>query len=284
MRTLVLVLVTLLFCGCLGGPTPTVTLASCGVEGYEGFERQVLGILSRSGIPSEVYAAADLRQAAEMVAKGHAQLALLPADVAWDLYRSEPSFRVLRGIAIAGFLDLHILQATEEPTGSLRALDGLRVGLEAGDGRRYLAGILEASGISQDSFQCLDRTPSQSIKGLREGTLDVALFFLPQGAPGVALLLEDEGFNWVEVEHTAIQRLGKANPFLAKVSVLAETYHLPKDGRTLRLPLVIVCRRDLREEVALLLVEAFLEKNGALLPIPLQDTAEVAARKEGLIR
>ncbi|MEW6082186.1 MAG: TAXI family TRAP transporter solute-binding subunit [Bacillota bacterium] len=284
MRTLVLVLVALLSSGCLGGPTPGVTLASCGMEGYEGFERQVLDILAQSGIPSEVYLAGEPRQAAGMVARGQAQLALLPADVTWDLYRSEPSFRRLRGIAIAGFLDLHILQATAGPLESLRALDGLRVGLEAGDGRRYLAGVLNASGIRLDSFQCLDKTPSQSIKGLQEGTLDAAMFFLPQGAPGVGLLLEDEGFAWVELEHTAIQRLKEANPFLAKASVPAETYRLPTDGRTLRLPLIIVGHRDLNGEVVSLLAEAFLEETGALLPIPLHDTAGRAARQEGLIQ
>ena len=128
-----------------------------------------------------------------MIASGALESALCQADVAYWAYRGEEIFaekgpvEELRVIASLYAETLHLVVRRGAGIRSLKDLAGKRVSLDRpASGTRVDANLLlEAYGVSPESFEDLPLTTGQAAQAVRDGTLDA--FFLVAGAPVTAI-------------------------------------------------------------------------------------------------
>lgn len=279
MRFVPFVLILVLLSGCATAPEP-LRIASTGIRAYRGYEETAVESLSQSGTTTEYLECRDLIEAASAVASRKAQLAILPADLAFTLYSEEPAFRRLKGISLVGVLYLHLV-VTQEDTLSIRDLEGRAIGVEADQHERLLE-LLSMTGVDLGRLQASQFERGGLARAMREADVEAALFLSPLGDPEVSALLE-QGFVLAELDNATISQIKARNPFAMTVKLPSEVYGAPKDLRSVGLQLILVGSDDLDQDRAYLLSSVFPGDTNHLLPLPLHEGSLNYARERNLI-
>lgn len=278
MRFVSFVLILLLLSGCATAPEP-LCVASTGTRAYSTYEEIVAKSLSQAGATVEHLECRELTEAASAVASRKAQLTLLPADTAFNLYFKGPAFKSLRGITLVGMLYLHLVLAEEDM--SSRSLEGHRVGIEA-DQRERLLELLSMTGLGIGRLQVSQFEKGGLSAAMRNADVEAALFLSPLGDPEVNALL-GEGFVLADLDDATISKIRARNPFVLTVKLPRDVYSTPKDLRSVGLQLVLVGSDSLDGDCAYLLSSVFPGDTNHLLPLPLHKGSLKHAREKNLL-
>lgn len=169
----------------------------------------------------------------QRMADGELESALCQADVAYwastgeQIYSESGPLGDLRVIASLYSETLHVVVRRGAGIRKLTDLAGKRVSLDRpGSGTRVDANLLlEAYGISTESFEDIPLTTGQAAEAMRAGELDA--FFLVAGTPvaAVAELALEQLIDILPLAGEEILALNERYPFLSPDLIVAGTYH-----------------------------------------------------------
>jgi TRAP transporter TAXI family solute receptor len=239
------------------------------------------------------------------VQEGRADIGFGFADIAYLAYVGRldprtPPFDQLRAIALLQLTPVQLLAGRGTRIAGVEDLRGKRVGVgPSGSGTALTAGLifqafnLEPGAVRTESLQF-----TEAGRRLAAGDLE-AMFDNAIYAESAALALRS-GARLVAIQGPATDRLQREYPFLRVMAIPADTYQGVGAVPTVGVDSLLICRRDLGEEVvhtltrrlfqSLPLLAAPMRRNLAELaeasatPIPLHDGAARYYREQELLR
>ena len=148
--------------------------------------------------------------------------------------------------------DLHLVLQKGEQLGSLKELEGQRVGIaQAGSGTQIgVELMLGVQGITRDNIKEAELNNSQSAERIADGQLDA--YFYVAGTPVAAMIQLDntKGMELYSFTDDEIAASNKAVPFYVRSLIPAGTYAgIQYDVDTLAVNGILVTSSDLDEEL-----------------------------------
>jgi TRAP transporter TAXI family solute receptor len=237
--------------------------------------------------------------------RNNADIGFVFADVAYLAYEgrldgTSVPFDQLRAVAV---LQLTPVQFVARADGAIRSIADLRgrrvsVGPEGSGTALTTRLIFEAFGLDPDSVRTEFLPFSEAGVWLREGRLD-AMFDNAIYAEAAAEAL-NTGARLVSIKGSPVDQLRREYPFLRLTVVPRDTYPGVDAVQTVGVDSVLICRRDLPEDVVHALTERLFEvmptlepwlrrnlaqlTEAAATPIPLHEGAARYYREQQLIR
>ena len=194
---------------------------------------------------------------------GEIDVGVATADVAYlafvgQLSDGDPPFHQLRGLAVLGLNTLHLLAHRDAAVRAVRDLRSLTIGLGSTSGTALVAGLLlEGSGVSLEEVERDPVAYPEAANRLAEGKLDAAFMTVVPPAEPV-IVATKAGARLIEIEGPAVDRLRLQHPFLVNTTIPRGTYPGQESPvRTIGVDLLLVCRAELRDEIASRLMEAY---------------------------
>jgi TRAP transporter TAXI family solute receptor len=220
---------------------------------------------SLSGIRFELIETKGSGIRLEEIQRGEADLVINASDAAYlafsgKLGPTNQHFDRLRAISALGVVPMHLIARVGSGVHSVADLAHRTVSLgpPGGEGQRITPGILEAHGVDIDTISVTTLPSAEAAAELRAGKLD-AMFVLgtyPAGAVRDATV--DGNAYVVPISGPRADRLRLDSGFLRAALIPAETYPGQKTSvRTLGVQNVLVCRRDLDDQLVYELTKQF---------------------------
>lgn len=221
----------------------------------------------------------------QAIERGEVDIGVAGANVAYsafaDGFEGAP-LRQLRAIALVQMAVLHLLVRPDSDIRSVGDLRGRRVNVgPSGSGLPLIAGlVMRAYGMRPEDIEA-ERVPSdEAPAALAAGKLDAVFLAAHYPADSVKAATES-GARLVSIEGSALERLHREVPFLRPVSIPGASYPgAPEAVRTVAVDVVLVCRRDLDEQLVFDLTRQFTDvlsrlpgAGGPLGPVDLNQTA-----------
>lgn len=256
------------------------------------------------GLDIRTHPAADALGA---IAEGTADLGISTVDRVYDDYwrgndGARPDSR-LRAISLLHPLSAYVLVRPGSNIHEIADLTGRVVGLGQPNSSSWTLGTLaiDAAGARPSLVRSMASRP-EATRALRDGSAD-AIFFPGYIYPDEATYATiREGAYLIPIDGPAVERLRRAHPFVRATTIPRNIY--PGQDRvipTIRLDMVVVCRRDLEESVVHDLAQALFDALPRLVgveaslrfldvertpatPIPLHAGASRYFRERGLSR
>ena len=297
--------------GCTGAAPPPrpplhIRLAT-GTQGggFYGFGQAIGSTIERSrkDLRVDVVASAGAVANVEAIQRGDVDAAFTFADVAYlasvgGLGADTTAYDQLRAIGVIQITPVQLLAGRHTSVRTVADLAGLRVAVgPEGSGTALTAGlILKAFGLRDGAVRTESLEFQEAGNRLIAGTLD-AMFDTATYADSIARALK-AGAHRVAIEGPPVERLRREYPFLRIMRFPGET---PAESfRTLGVDSLLVCRRDLSDDVVHTFASAVFEALGTLAqtgrwnlagpddapaaPIPLHDGAARYYREQELMR
>lgn len=242
-------------------PRPRTTLRfSTGTPGGSFFPlgRELEAVFGDKAAAVEVEPQKSVGSIENLVAiqEGAADVALSYADVAYAAFTGtlaghpEP-FDGLRGIAVLQAATVHLVVRPGVPVGGLEGLRGLRVGLgTAGSGAALTATtILEAHGLGPADYRPEKVRIDEAAPRLLAGHLD-AMFVVGADPADAVRTAVAGGARILPLTGPPVEKLRHDYPFFRATLIRPGEYpgH-PASIRTIGIDILLICRRDLAEEL-----------------------------------
>jgi uncharacterized protein len=220
----------------------------------------------------EVYERAATQNNITAVARGDADFAFAYADVVYTTYvgdvrRDQPPSDEIRGIATLQLTPINLMVRAGVKAHSIRDLAGLRVGVGPAMSSTQLEveRLLDAYHVDRSQMQLVSISFDQASERLSRGTLDASFVIASYPAESVRRALVD-GAVLVPIDGPVIDALRHESVFLNPTVIPAGSY----PGQTSPLQTVgvhnlMVCRRDLDEDLVHELTQRFFEVLPSLL-------------------
>jgi TRAP transporter TAXI family solute receptor len=201
----------------------------------------------------------------EEIQRGEADLVINASDAAYlafsgKLGPTNQRFDRLRAISALGVVPMHLVARAGSGIHSVGDLvhRTVSVGPPGGEGQRITPQILAAYGVELNMITLRTLPSAEAAAEIRAGTID-AVFVLgtyPAGAVGAATA--DARAYVVPIAGPQADRLRLDSGFLRATLVPAETYPGQKTSiRTLGVQNILVCRRDLDDQLVYELTKQF---------------------------
>jgi uncharacterized protein len=207
-------------------------------------------------VPGSVVVASEVQRAGGL---GFAQ-----ADVVYLAYRygieNLAPQSDLRGMAVLWMNNVYVIVRNDSPLRDIASLKGKRVGiLVRGTSGEFVTRIvLKAYELSYQDLQPTFESTAAMMEHMKRGELDAAITSYPFPSPFVETLNREIGVRLLPVEPRISSRLAAAYPFLRRVTSQPSDFFVHKRNvETVAAEVLLICRRDLREETAYELTKAF---------------------------
>lgn len=204
---------------------------------------------------------------------GTAELGYAQADVLYTAYRSglgdDPTpYTNLRAIAVIQRATVVAVVRRDSRYRHIADLKGARIGIdpEGSYGAVYAQVLLKANGLREGRVVLAHMYPEQMAAGIKEQTLDGAIFVGSIGAGAMNTSLVDlnrtVGIRVLDVRRDTINALRARYPFVTPTTVPAgDIPGAANEIRTFGVENVLICRRDLSEELVYRLTAGLFEEN-----------------------
>jgi TRAP transporter TAXI family solute receptor len=201
----------------------------------------------------------------EELQRGEADLAINTSHAAYLAYsgqleESTERFDRLRAISTLGVVPVHLVARTGSEIRSVADLrdHAVGVGVAMGEMYRLSKSILAAFGVAFSSIR-VDTSPSnEAAERLRAGNLDAMFVVGGYPAESVRAATAGNAAYLVPIEGPAAERLRLDSRFLQLALVPARTYPGQDHSiRTMGVQNILVCRRELDEQVTYELTKQF---------------------------
>ncbi len=199
----------------------------------------------------------------ELLRQKKADLALIQSDVAYEAQTGSGLFkgRSLANLQLLGTLfqePVQILTYDTTRIHSLKDLKGKTVGIgAAGSGTEMNARqILWAAGLTDDDIRAQYLSLEDSLKGLKEGTVDAAFVTSAVPTPALRDLSQQRPLIFIPVQEPVASRLTQKYPFYSTVVVPAGSYpNQPQPYSTVAVHCVLVATDSLPAEKTKVILE-----------------------------
>ena len=285
-------------------------VSSAGGADYRELSREYT--LAVPTIALHPYEATSTLGALEALERDKADIGFLMADLTYLAFagrlegQSSP-FSHLRAIFASGTLPLHLLARDDAKIGSVSDLPGhtVAIGVPGSTVTRITAATLAAFGVPLTSIHAERMTNMSAAEAIRSGSLQ-AMFVIgayPGAYPAEAVSLAlQPGEHLVSIGGSAAARLREKNRYIRLATIPGGTYvQQPNPIATVGVQNLLVCRRDLDEQVVYELTKGFfsaIPQSSALVnsfrfmdldqaaatPIPLHDGAARYYRERELFQ
>jgi TRAP transporter TAXI family solute receptor len=212
------------------------------------------------GVPGLVAIAQSTNASAHNVTAinaGQMEAGLTGAATLYFAYHGEAKFEgnkkpKLRIIANLFPEDLHLVLPKGKKLGSLKDLEGKRVGIaQAGSGTQIAVELMLAEqGITRDNIDEAELNNSQSAERIADGQLDA--YFYAAGTPVAAMIQLDntKGMDLYSFTDAEVKTSNKAVPYYVPSTIAAGTYPgVQYDVNTLAVNGILVTSSDIDEEL-----------------------------------
>lgn len=194
------------------------------------------------------------------IEEGTIDLGVALADDAYRSYTggsAQPAGSGVRGISLLQPLPMYLLVRAGSGVRSVPDLRGKVVGVGPENTASWTLGhlILEAFGVEAGAVKALSGRQAAAA-GLRDGSLDAIVLPGYVYPDDVTLGVISNGAYLVPIDGPAVDDLRRVSPFVRRVMIPRDIY--PGQDQiipTIGVDMVIVCRRDLPEDVAYQLTE-----------------------------
>jgi len=260
MISVILVLLVLMSaCSSKGGSgVKEYTLATGGTTGtYFSFGTTIASLWDKR-VPNThttVVSTGASKENLRMISSGEADFAIVQNDILWYALNGSELFagEKLSGISAVCSMYKEYVQIVVPASSEIKSiadLSGKRVSVGAsGSGTEANARqILAASDLAYDDITVKYQSFSDSVSGLKNGTVDAA--FVTAGAPNAAVeqLTAQLKLRILSIDTAVMQKLIAEYPFYTIGSVPASAYGLDADVQTLAISAVLVCRSGLSDD------------------------------------
>lgn len=216
--------------------------------------------------------AADSYEVIAALERGHADLGISLADVAYAAYWGEtngpaPERSLIRGVSLLQPLSAYVLVRGGSGIRRLEDLQGRNVGLgpKTSSSSKLAYSLLDVFGVQANITNVTTR--AEGAAGLKDRSFD-AVFFPGYTYPDeVTYSAVKDGAYLIPIEGEPLDRLRWANPFVRLATIPRDIY--PGQNQvipTVGIDMVVLCRRDLEEsivyDVAAQLFNAFPRLSG----------------------
>jgi TRAP transporter TAXI family solute receptor len=202
---------------------------------------------------------------------GTAELGYAQADVVYAAYRSglgdDPTpYTNLRAIAVIQRATVVVVVRRDSRYLQIADLKGARIGIdpEGSYGAVYAQVLLKANGLDEGRVVLAHGSPEQMAMRIRAGALDGAIFVGSIGAGAMNTSLIDlnrtVGIRVLDVRRDTINALRARYPFVTPTTVAAgDIPGAANEIRTFGVENVLICRRDLSEDLVYRLTAGLFE-------------------------
>lgn len=230
----------------------------------EHYNRSIPGIVSSLvTIPGSEFVVNALQD-------GEAELGFAQADVIYTAYRSGTSvqrapYTSLRAIAVAQHASVFAVVRESSRIRNIADLRGQRVGLDptGSYGEVYARMVLKAYGLDQQDLSVLHLLPDGLAAGLREATLDAAIFVGSSDA-AITRLNKGTAIRFLGVDRTTINELRGHYPFMTPTT-MGDPGGSAAALQTVGVDNVLVCRGDLTEDLVYHLTKELFAESDRIL-------------------
>jgi TRAP transporter TAXI family solute receptor len=178
------------------------------------------------------------------------------------------SFTQLRGIAVLQSTLLYLLVGQNSDIRRVDQLRGRRVGIGPANTATRVIGemVLKTFGVEPHAIEQMRVSRDEAATKLSSGEVDAV--FVSGDIPTKSVHdATSDGARLVSIEGPGIDRLRASNPFLRPGRILGGTYPGHRDVvRTISVDMLLVCRRDLDDQLVFDLTEQFHEILPRLVP------------------
>ena len=169
----------------------------------------------------------------------------------------------MRLIGIGHSSDCHWIVKKDSPVKSIQDYKGRRVAVGA-PGSGTLIGTKDVlkivAGLTFDDFKPAYLTFTESITGIRDGTIDVGLVQAGFPVASVLDLAQHQAIRLISYSNDEISRLVSQRPFYVKIVIPSGTYRgVEGDTVTHGSVSMIFCRQDLSEDLIYKLMKAIYD-------------------------
>jgi TRAP transporter TAXI family solute receptor len=193
--------------------------------------------------------------------EGNGDFGFAQADVVYMAYRKgippeHGPHTNLRAIAVRWVNVVHIVVREDSPIHEVADLRGRRVGVvpPGSSGEQFARTVLEAHGINYSALEIAFHSYEQLADELSRGTLDAAI------AVGAAPALKSKPrTRLLPVTRKVTNEMRKNYPFAKPMILPASDWHGLRDVETVGADSLLICRKDLPEEIVYRIAKAFFE-------------------------
>lgn len=258
----VLVAVLVLASACSSQKKPAASgsysLATGGTTGtYYSFGTTIAAVWDKylPGTTTTVEATGASKENLRLISSGGADYAIVQNDILWYAQNGRELFagEKLSGIASVCSLYREYVQLVVPANSTIMSLADLAgkrvsVGVSGSGTEANSRQLLAAAGLSYDDITVKYQGFSDSVSGLKGGTVDAA--FVTAGAPNAAVeqLAGQIQLRLIPIDTAVMQALTKEYPFYTIASVPASAYGLEEDVPTLAISAVLVCMDSLSDD------------------------------------
>jgi TRAP transporter TAXI family solute receptor len=238
-------------------------VGSAGAVDQRGFIEEYAKNLS--GIRFEMVEAKGSGIRLEEIQRGEADLVINASDAVYLAYTGKlettnVQFDRLRAISELGVVPMHLVARAGSGIRSVADVSGhlISVGPPGGEGQRITARILAAYGVNSGKNQFLALPSAAAAIELRAGRIDAMFVLGTHPAESVRVAIDGGHAYIVPIADPAADRLRAEKGFLRAVLVPKDTYPGQTTSiRTLGVQNVLVCRRDLDDQLVYELTKQF---------------------------
>jgi len=223
----------------------------------------------------------SLTSNARLVEEGEAELAIIPANVAYLAYTQgwddlQRPHRRLRGVAVIDTIPLHLVATENSGIRRLSDIRGKRVAMgRMGSTTAVTAEmILESLHLSANDVHAQWVNGDAAAEGLRTGKLDAAFnrgndqeFAVEEV---MQTLLRVKGVKFIPILRNQTEEIRSTHLFLRPVRVPAGIYGDHSEFQTIGVDSLLICRDDLPEELVYWITRTLIES-----PVPVARAAHL---------
>ncbi len=211
--------------------------------------------------------AANLRK----INAGEADLGTVQNDVSYFAYTGTDSFegeQIQTFCVISSLYAEYVQIVTRADSGinSIEDFKGKRISIGAAGSGVYTNAlhILESAGLTLEDIDAQYLSFSESADGLKNKQIDAA--FITAGIPNAAIteLGSTVDVKLISLSETEVNNLIAAHPTYANLTLAADTYELDEDVNCVAITALLVCSKDLDEELVYNMTKALFEQEGIL--------------------
>ncbi|BBO88227.1 TAXI family TRAP transporter solute-binding subunit [Desulfosarcina ovata] len=213
-----------------------------------------------------------------LVGRGRAEMGFAMAGVCYDAYKGEGKFKERGELPIMAMMSvypapMHILVLDKSDIHQLSDLKGAKVSLGAfGSGTENMAkNILETQGITYDDIKTAFLSFSETAMGLRDGVVEAGFMAVAIPASAVLDLGSTRKVRFIPLTDGEIKKTLEAYPYYSEVTIKGSAYNgiggITGDTAGVGVQNVLVCRRELPEDLVYNMVKTIFESQKKLLDV-----------------
>lgn len=266
---------------------------------------------SNLGIQASVQTTGGGIENSKLVEDGDCEIAINIGFLAWNAYNGNKPYNKkmtnLRGMF--GGLSVGVMQLAVPGNSPIRNFADLKgkkvaVGPAGGGAITALTACLEVYGVKYTEISPTYVSYDEGITMMTDGNIDAAIVYGGVPTPAVkSLEAAGKNFRLITLVPAEQETILKQHPYFVGVTITPETYGLADPVYTVGTPNVVICNKDLPEDVVYEMMKLFFAsenlrkiqnsqpsakgltlEGAATMPIPWHPGAEKFFREKGLIK